>query len=148
MSSTNSTGVGRSPLRGSGHSAEPEPCSTVSAVPASVLNADWLYSTFVFRHADEAARKALTGELFERFPFFDEGEAPSRLTAVSIGDAMSVSDAMRMALECSELDPSERTELALEMAERGTWQGCMALASEWELRVNEVGELVNEQVPA
>jgi hypothetical protein len=31
--------VGRSPLRGSGHSAEPEPCSTVSAVPASVLNA-------------------------------------------------------------------------------------------------------------
>lgn len=103
---------------------------------------EWQYSTFVFKHSSEKASRNFGREMFERYPFGAGGD-DSSLCAVSVGDAMSVSDAMRMALECGALDPSERSDLALEMAERGTWEGCMALAKEWGLTVGEWGDFIN-----
>lgn len=100
------------------------------------------YTTFVFCHANLPARNALCKELNARFPFGGEG-LETRITALSSGDAMSVSDAMVLALDCTAIDLSERRELALEMAEALTWEGCLGVIAKWELAIDEFGELVD-----
>lgn len=96
------------------------------------LNAD-LYSTIVLRHRDDEAAKDFIKFAHETWPF--ESDTPSRMTAISIGDMVSVADAMRMALLCEELDLSERSELALDLEGNCfTWAQCLAYAeTEWEL---------------
>jgi hypothetical protein len=97
-------------------------------------------ATFVFRHADEAEARRFCKELFDLYPFC--GPGPTCVIACSTGDAMSVSDAVRMALECTAIDPSEQREFALEMAECNNWEDCMTLAAKWELR-HEHGEFLD-----
>jgi hypothetical protein len=102
-------------------------------------------ATFVFRHIDEAEARRFCQELFATYPF--AGDGPTAVIAASTGDAMSVSDAVKMALECSAIDPSEQREFALEMAECNNWEDCMALAAKWDLR-HEQGEFIDARKAA
>ena len=98
------------------------------------------YATFVFYHADETARRAFCSEMFDRFPF--GGDTPTRLTAIATGDATGVSEAMRMALECEDIDRHEQKDLVLELAECTSWEDCLAKFTEWELEPKD-GQLVD-----
>jgi hypothetical protein len=59
------TEIGRSPAdAGSGHSAQPEPSSTVSAVPASVPNAALIG---IMRRLEESSERAAMRELARQY---------------------------------------------------------------------------------
>lgn len=105
------------------------------------------YSTFVFYHASEEDARGFRTEMISRYPFGGAGKDVSQITAMATGDAMSVSDAMRMALECRALDRHERSEFALELAECVSWDDCVAHAKTWELRVRD-GDFVDDREPA
>jgi hypothetical protein len=99
------------------------------------------YETIVFRSRDEAAAQELRTHIFTRYPPMRD-DAPTCISACATGDAMSVQDAMRMALECREFDIYEQRELALEMAECVNWDDCIKKAEEWGMGVLH-GDFVN-----
>lgn len=114
------------------------------------MASDTAFTTYVFQHKDVEAAKALRKEMFDRYSFGGGGGAPTHICGVMSGDALSVSDAIRMASDCRALDHSERAEFAVKMGEQLTWDDCLALAAEWDLQVQD-GEFVNvpaEQVSA
>jgi hypothetical protein len=98
-----------------------------------------IYSTFVFKHKTERDALRVFQAIRRRWPMLSDRRTVN--TAWSEGDAMSVADAGRMALECEVLDSFERRELALDVLNLNNWQACLAKFSEWELAI-ENGELV------
>jgi hypothetical protein len=100
-------------------------------------------ATFVFRHADETEARRFCKELFASYPF--GGDGPTNVVACSVGDAMSVQDAVRAILECRVLGSFEREECALAMCECLNWDDVQELAAKWEIRW-ENGEFVEGRV--
>jgi hypothetical protein len=98
------------------------------------------YTTFVFSATDVDAEKALRRELLDRFPF--GGDQAVSICGLMAGDALSVADAVRMALECRALSDGELRDFVNEMSEQLTWGDCLALAEKWEL-VDHDGEFVD-----
>jgi hypothetical protein len=90
------------------------------------------YSTFVFRHADEGEARRFCSEIMKLYPF--GGAGPTCMTACAVGDAMSTSEAVIGALECTALHDTERHEFVGEIAACNNWDDCMKLAEKWELR--------------
>ena len=123
--------------------ASPSSPQAVSPVPASIPSAD-TYTTVVVKHTDAAAAQAFIQFAHAHWPFLPNDAAPTQMTAISIGDALSVQEAMRSALECEELSRDERTEFALDLdANCYTWSECLAYAEkEWELAYRD-GQFVD-----
>lgn len=94
---------------------------------------DNVHSTFVFRHRTEADARRVFRAVMRRWPMM--GEKRSGCSAWSAGDAMSGTDAARMALECSQIDGFEQRDLALDLLELSSWEQCLAKFAEWELEV-------------
>ena len=101
--------------------------------------ADAVFSTFVFRHKSEADARRVFSAIMRRWPFTDKRRTVT--SAWSAGDATSVTDAVRLALECRVIDAHEQKELALDLLEADTWGQCLAKFAEWELTEVD-GELV------
>jgi hypothetical protein len=117
----------------------PEPAAQ-SQPEALVPNPE--YATFVFRCAGPKVALEFRKAIFEKYPF--DSSLPVSMVACATGDAMSVSEAMRMALECRALDSYEQRDLALELAEQSDWHYCLKHAeAEWSLVVSETGEFVS-----
>ena len=100
------------------------------------------YTTVVICHESPECARNLSSELLGRFPMF--AETGSRITMIGIGDAASVADAARMALETRLLSQDERVELALDLLECQTWGACLAKFLELALSVDG-SELVENQ---
>lgn len=107
----------------------------------SVTIPNAVYATYVFRHKSEADARRVFSAIMRRWPIAEDGKR-SRVTAWSADDAMSVSDAVRLTLECRDLDQMERQELALDLLELPGWDACLAKFAEWEMCVDE-GALVD-----
>lgn len=100
------------------------------------------HETVVFYAPDRKALSEITKSVLTNWPFLSDNG--TGVCAMSIGDKMSVLDAITEAAGCSSLNADERVDLILELVEQESWKACLEIFDTWGLHLDGIGMLVRK----